>query len=56
MGGKIGNNTFIGSGTVIHEGITIGNNVIVGAGSIIDRNLPNDTNIANSIINESKLL
>lgn len=35
----IGNNVFIGTGTIILCNVKIGNNVIVGAGSVVTRNL-----------------
>ncbi len=40
---RIGNNVFIGAGTVVLPGITIGNNVIIGAGSIVTKDIPNDS-------------
>lgn len=36
---KIGNNVFIGAGSIILPGVTIGDNVIVGAGSVVAKNL-----------------
>jgi acetyltransferase-like isoleucine patch superfamily enzyme len=36
----IGNETFVGSGSIIKEGVRIGNNVVVGAGKFVDRDLP----------------
>lgn len=36
---KIGNNVFIGAGSIILPGVTIGDNVIIGAGSVITKNL-----------------
>lgn len=38
---KIGNDVFVGSGTIILPGITIGNRVIIGAGSVVSRSIPN---------------
>jgi len=38
----IGNNVFIGAGSIILPGVTIGSNVIVGAGSVVTKDLPND--------------
>jgi maltose O-acetyltransferase len=38
----IGNNVFIGTGTIILCNTHIGNNVVVGAGSIVTRDLPDD--------------
>lgn len=37
---KIGNNVFIGAGTIVLPGIEIGDNVVVGAGSVINKNIP----------------
>ncbi|WP_347939971.1 acyltransferase [Peribacillus simplex] len=34
---KVGNNCFIGSGSIILPGIELGNNVIVGAGSVVTK-------------------
>lgn len=36
---KIGNNVFIGAGSIILPGVTIGDNVIVGAGSVVTKDL-----------------
>ncbi len=38
----IGNNCFIGTGTIILCNIHIGDNVIVGAGSVVSKSLPSD--------------
>jgi len=35
----IGNNVYLGKGTIILPGVTIGDNVVVGAGSIVTKNL-----------------
>lgn len=34
---KIGNNSFIGSGSVLLYGVELGNNVIVAAGSVVTK-------------------
>ena len=34
---KIGNNVFIGRGTIITRNVTIGNNIIIGAGSVVTK-------------------
>jgi acetyltransferase-like isoleucine patch superfamily enzyme len=39
----IGNNVFIGLGSIILPGTNIGNNVIVGAGSIVRGRVPDDS-------------
>ena len=33
----IGNNVFIGAGSIILPGVSIGNNVIIGAGSVVNK-------------------
>lgn len=45
---KIGNNVFIGHGTIILPNVVVGDNVIVGAGSIVSKDLPHDTVCAGS--------
>lgn len=39
---KIGNNVFIGAGTIVLPGNIIGDNVIIGAGSVVTKNIPSD--------------
>ena len=39
---KIGNNVFLGAGTIVLPGVTIGNNVVVGAGSVVARDIPDN--------------
>lgn len=39
---RVGNNVFIGFGSIILPGVTIGDNVVVGAGSVVTRNIPSD--------------
>lgn len=39
----IGDNVWIGGGTVIMPGVTIGDNVVIGAGSVVTRDIPSDT-------------
>ncbi|WP_294139953.1 sugar O-acetyltransferase [uncultured Sanguibacteroides sp.] len=36
----IGNNVWIGGGTIINPGITIGDNSIIGSGSIVTKDIP----------------
>lgn len=43
---KIGNNVFIGFGSIVLPGVTIGNNVIVGAGSIVREDIPDNSVVA----------
>ena len=43
---KIGNNVFVGFGSIILPGVTIGNNVIVGTGSIVRDNIPDNSVVA----------
>ena len=40
---SIGNNVFIGAGTVILPSVRIGNNVIIGANSTVTRNIPDNS-------------
>ena len=40
---NIGNNVFIGMGTIILPNVNIGNNVIIGAGSIVTKNIPDNS-------------
>jgi maltose O-acetyltransferase len=39
----IGNNVFVGAGTIILPGVHIGNRVIIGAGSIVTKDIPDNT-------------
>ena len=39
----IGDNVFIGAGSVVLPGVTIGNNVIIGANSTVTKNVPDNT-------------
>ena len=39
---KVGNNVFIGAGSIVLPGVTIGNNVIIGSASVITKNIPSD--------------
>ena len=45
---RIGNNVFIGTGTIILCNTYIGNNVVVGAGSIVTHDLPDNAVYAGS--------
>lgn len=40
---RIGNNVFVGAGSIILPGVTIGNNVVIGAGSIVSTDIPDNT-------------
>lgn len=42
---RIGNDCWIGSGTIIAAGVTIGTGVVIGAGSVVTRDIP-DLSIA----------
>ena len=39
----IGNNVFIGTGSIILPGVCIGDDVVVGAGSLVNRDIPSGT-------------
>lgn len=40
---SIGNNVFIGAGTIILPNVHIGNNVVVGAGSVVTKDIPENS-------------
>lgn len=40
---RIGNNVFVGAGTIVLPGVTIGNNVIIGAGSVVTKDIPDNS-------------
>lgn len=44
----IGDNVFIGAGTVVLPGVTIGNNVIIGANSTVTHDIPENSVAAGS--------
>ena len=39
----VGNNVWIGAGSVVLAGVTIGNNCVIGAGSVVTRDIPENT-------------
>lgn len=39
---KVGNNVFIGYGSIILPNVTIGNNVVIGAASVVSKPIPNN--------------
>lgn len=39
----IGDNVWVGGGTVILPGVTIGDNVVIGAGSVVTKDIPSNT-------------
>lgn len=42
----IGDNVFIGYGTIIMPGVNIGSNIVIGAGSVITKNIENNVVVA----------
>jgi maltose O-acetyltransferase len=40
---KIGNNVFIGAGTIILPNVKIGDNVVIGAGSVVRKDIPENS-------------
>lgn len=42
----IGDDVWIGGGSIILPGVTIGNNVVVGAGSVVTRDIPDNVVVA----------
>lgn len=43
---NIGNNVWIGAGSIILPGITIGDNAIIGAGSVVTKDIPKNAIVA----------
>lgn len=43
---SIGNNVFIGYGSIVLPGVKIGNDCIIGAGSIVTKDVPNNSVVA----------
>jgi acetyltransferase-like isoleucine patch superfamily enzyme len=39
----VGNNVFIGIGTIVMPGVSIGDNSVIGAGSVVTRSIPANT-------------
>ena len=39
----IGSNCFVGSGTIIKQGVTIGKNTVISAGQFVRNSLPENT-------------
>ena len=37
---KIGNNVWLGAGTLVMPGVTIGDNTVIGAGSVVTKDIP----------------
>jgi maltose O-acetyltransferase len=40
---RIGDNAWIGAGTIVLPGVTIGDNVTIGAGSVVTADIPSDS-------------
>lgn len=45
---SIGNDVFIGAGSIVLPGVNIGNKVVVGAGSVVSRNIPENSVVVGS--------
>lgn len=43
---NIGNNVFIGAGSIVLPGVTIGSNVVIGAGSVVTKDIPDNVVVA----------
>lgn len=39
----IGNNVWVGAGSIILRGVSIGDNCVIAAGTIVNKNIPNNT-------------
>ena len=47
LGGVIvGNDSFIGTNSVVKQGVSIGENVVIGAGSVVIKDVLNNTKVA----------
>lgn len=46
----IGNNVFIGRGSIIMPGVTVGSRVIIAAGAVVTKDVPNDVVVAGNPI------
>jgi len=53
---KIGNNVWIGWGSIILKGVTIGDNSIVGAGSVVLKDVPQNVLVAGNPATVKKVL
>jgi maltose O-acetyltransferase len=40
---RIGDNVWIGGGTIVLPGVTIGDNVTIGAGSVVNSDIPSNS-------------
>lgn len=40
---KIGNDVWIGGGSIVLPGVTIGNNCVIGAGSVVTKDIPDNS-------------
>ena len=40
---SVGNNVFVGAGTIVLPGVNIGNNVVIGAGSVVAKDIPDNS-------------
>ena len=45
---SIGDNVFVSSGVIIHQGVSIGDNVIIGAGSVVESDIPSNSVVSGS--------
>jgi maltose O-acetyltransferase len=45
---SIGDNVFIGAGTIVLPNVSIGNNVIIGAGSVVSHDIPDNCVVVGS--------
>ncbi|KAB1183232.1 hypothetical protein F6450_04625 [Photobacterium damselae subsp. damselae] len=52
----IGNNVFVGYGTIIMPGVKIGSNVVIGAGSVITRDIEDNVVVAGNPAKKIKSL
>lgn len=53
---RIGNNVFLGAGSILIGNITVGDNVVIGAGAIVTKDVPDNVTIVgvNQILEKNK--
>ena len=39
---SIGNNVFVGAGSIVLPGVSVGDNVVIGAGSVVSKDIPDN--------------
>lgn len=53
---KIGNDVFIGYGSIVLPGVTIGNKVIIGAGTVVSKDIPDNVVVVRGMDSAYKVI